>query len=207
MPKRESNGSMKFLCLIIFLSRAASFMALAQAPIGAPQALSPEFRVRVLPSKPAYRVSETLFTRAEFTNLTQGTLCFPPPPQDCGSCRLGSLNVSADLDQGESRDVFMCHVYDRGISREQFIQEIEQRWIRLAPNAVYTTGDFPSSLRLDTPGRWKLRADYVPPDLRSGGARGDRWDLQTVLEHFGCSMPSQSVTSDAVGISVVPANK
>jgi hypothetical protein len=50
-----------------------------------------------------------------------------------------------------------------GASGMDLESEIKNRWIKLPPNAVYTTKVAEAKSSLNQPGDWRLRASYHPP--------------------------------------------
>jgi hypothetical protein len=104
------------------------------SPSGAPRI--PELKLRNIFDKETSTVHEKISVKLEFTNPSGDTLCFPDPDRMCSNSGSGSLITRAEPKSGEV-EVFMCHVCGGGTwPREKLLREIEERWIKIAPNAV-----------------------------------------------------------------------
>ena len=71
--------------LIMIAVAASSICAQSQTSVKSKtiRPSPPELKVKVISSKETYFLREDVFTKTEFLNLTDKTLCFPEPAQDC----------------------------------------------------------------------------------------------------------------------------
>jgi len=164
----------------------------------------PELRVKVISSKETYFLREDVFSKAEFLNLTDKTLCFPEPAQDCEITGTGSVITSGEALVAEERETFVCHADSRGRPREELLTEMEQHWIKLAPNAAYTTKLAKAQVRLSVVGPWRLKAIYHPPECSFSTAAECASYLQSAAQRVGCVVPEVVVTAAPVTVNVVP---
>jgi hypothetical protein len=164
----------------------------------------PELKVTVISSKETYFLREDVFTKTEFLNLTDKTLCFPEPSQDCEITGTGSVITSGEALVAEERETFVCHADSRGRPREELLTEIEQHWIKLAPNAAYTTKLAKAQVSLSVIGPWRLKAIYHPPECSFSTAAECASYLQSAAQRVGCVVPEVVVTAAPVTVSVVP---
>lgn len=167
------------------------------------QRRAPELKLRTIPSKEIYALHEKVFTQTEFVNLTTKTLCFPVPNPECGDTNSGSVITTGDAVATGQRDIFICHLDGGGVPSEKLLTEIEEHWIKIAPNAAHTTTTAEAHVILSELGRWQLKATYNPPEAAFGDAAKYRAYLQSGAEKYGCTVPESVVTSKPVMIDVV----
>ena len=162
----------------------------------------PELKIRIIPDKQTYALHEVVFTRTEFTNLTDKTLCFPEPVQG-KAVSTGYLITDADAPNNE-RDRFI-EVFDGGLTwpREKLLLEIERNWLKLAPNSTHTTKSAPVQVKLDIPGEWHLRATYHPVECSFNYQECMKY-LISAAEEVGCFVPEVSAEAKPVAITVLP---
>jgi len=163
-------------------------------------------RLKVRASKSTYFVGERAEVEIEFINLMEKTLCFPVPAQDCEDSDTGDLLTFTSFVETEERDWFHCHRDGGGIPRDKVLSEIQEHWIKLAPNAVYTTAPYAAYGTLDKSGQWELIAHYHPPE----GAfdRDYRDHLQSAAAKAGCTLPTADVFSPTVTVTAIsPSEK
>jgi hypothetical protein len=151
--------------------------------------------------KETFTVHEKVPVKLEFTNLSGNTLCFPDPDRTCSNTGSGSLLTRAEPKTGDS-DFFMCHFCGGGTwPREKLLREIEERWIKIAQNAVYVTnaghvGD------LTAPGQWRLQSIYNPPQGAFNPTEFRKY-VDSAAESIGCTVPKMEVKSKPAVFHVV----
>jgi hypothetical protein len=166
---------------------------------------APQLKLKIIPSKETYSLNDRVFTKSELTNLTDKTLCFPQPVQDCESTDFGSLVTTGEAVATDENERFICHLDGRSAPREQLLREIDEKWVKVAPGTVYTSNTSEAQVSLSTFGRWRLRASYHPPEAAFGNANQFRTSLQSAAQSFGCVVPEKYVSAEPVIITVVPA--
>jgi hypothetical protein len=165
---------------------------------------APQLKLRIMVEKDKYTVGERVMVKSELTNLTSKTLCFPVPDQDCETTGIGSIITTTDPVGSGQIDRFLCHADGGGAWGAQLESEISNRWIKLAPNAVYTTKLAEAKTSPNQPGGWRLRASYNPP---VGAFNRDYVKtLQSAAERLGCMLPESTAVAKPRIISVLPAN-
>lgn len=163
----------------------------------------PQLKLRIVVEKETYFLNEKLFTKTEFTNLTNTTLCFPEPEQRFEDPVVGDLTVLGTGPKG-SRDYFVEHFDGVMPDDEKLLADTQQTWIQLGPNQTYVTRRAPARFELDTPGEWKLRAEYTAP-VAPFNPEGSRERLRNLAQKVGCTPPEIDATSAIERISVVSA--
>ncbi len=168
---------------------------------------APELRLRIVPDKETYVLHEGVFTKTEFLNLTDKTLCFPEPAQGQQVPSSGYLITEGDAPGAQGRDRFI-EVFDGpGIwPRERLLSEMEKVWVKVAPNAVYVTKSADAKVDLNEHGRWRLTATYHPPE-GSFDPGGYREYLKSAAQSVGCTIPEAVVTAQPVAVNVVSPPK
>ena len=165
---------------------------------------APELRLRIIPDKETYVLHEKIFTKTELLNLTDKTLCFPVPDQQCEDTYSGSLITTGEDAASAPGDQFICHLDGGGVPRDRLFTDVEQHWIKIAPNAAQMTKSSEAHVSLATLGRWRLQAIYHPPEAAFGDAVEYRAYLQAAAEKFGCTVPEIEATAKPVTVSIVP---
>jgi len=165
---------------------------------------APELKLRIIPDKETYSVHDKVFTKTEFTNLTDKTLCFPEPIQGQAVPTSGYLMTEADRPDAQDRDRFI-EVFD-GVGewpRDKLLAEIEKSWIKVPPNAVYVTKPVDAIVDLQVRGPWRLRTSYYPPEGSFNPAKYRDY-LQSTAQTVGCTVPEITVSANPVTVNVVP---
>lgn len=170
----------------------------------AQQSSRPQLKLRIVVVKEIYALDERVMVKSELTNLTSKTLCFPVPDQDCETTGIGSIITTAEPVNAGEIDRFICHADGGGASRVELESEIKNRWIKLPPNAVYTTKVAEAKAGLNQAGDWRLRASYHPPV--GAFSRDYVTILQSAAESVGCKLPDSPAVAEPRIISVLPAN-
>jgi len=80
--------------------------------------------------------------------------------------------------------------------------EIQNRWIKIAPNAVYVTRSADAQVGLDILGAWTLYAKYDPPQGAFDPA-GFRKYIETAAQEQGCAVPTEAALAEPATITVV----
>ena len=168
------------------------------------RAKAPELRLRIIPDKETYVLHEKIFTKTELLNLTDKTLCFPVPDQQCEDTNSGSVITTGEVAASAPSDQFICHLDGGGVPRDRLFTDVEQHWIKIAPNAAHMTKSSEAHVSLAVVGRWRLKAIYQPPEAAFGDAVEYRAYLQAAAEKFGCTVPEIEATARPVIVSVVP---
>jgi len=170
----------------------------------AQQTERPQLKLRIVTGKDIYTLNERVMLKSELTNLTSKTLCFPVPDQDCETTGIGSIITTGEPVSAEEIDRFICHADGGGASGVELESEITNRWIKLPPNAVYTTKIAEAKASLNQVGDWRLKASYHPP---VGAFNRDYVKtLQAATERVGCKLPDSMAVAEPKLISVVPPN-
>jgi hypothetical protein len=152
----------------------------------AQQATEPQVKLRILVDKEDYSLKEKVTVRAELTNITSKTLCFPVPAQDCEAVATGFV-VTTGEPVSTHGDQFICHTDGGGAVGAELDSEIKQRWIKLSPKAVYVTNAAEAKVTLNELGNWRLAASYHPPE--GSFSAKYRTILQTAARRAGCELP------------------
>jgi hypothetical protein len=166
---------------------------------------APQLKLRLVTEKDLYTLNERVMVKSELTNLTSKTLCFPVPDQDCETTAIGSIITTGDPVKAGQVDRFICHADGGGPSEAQLESEIKNRWIKLPPNAVYTTKFAEAQASLNQLGDWRLRASYYPPV--GAFSRDYVTVLQSAAERMGCKLPDSEAVAEPKIIRVLPANR
>jgi hypothetical protein len=124
---------------------------------------SPQLKLRIITDKDIYTLNERVMARAEFTNLMTKTLSFPIPNPNCESTETGSV-VTTGESVKKGGEQFICHLDGGGIPGAELESAIENRWIKLPPNAIYVTKAAEAKVTLSEVGDWRLSASYHPPE-------------------------------------------
>jgi hypothetical protein len=200
------------LGVILVVAVAASLVSVESQTAGKNKAIrprAPELEVKVIPSKTTYALHEDVFTKTEFINLTDKTLCFPEPAQGQQVVASGSLTTMAvPVNPPESTpseaDSFIDH-WDGGPAwpRERLLSEIEEGWVKLAPNQVHVTKSTKARVDWRFSGQWQLRATYNPPGCSFNIAECTRY-LKSAAQNVGCTVPEIQVDTKYVAVNVVP---
>jgi hypothetical protein len=199
---KTSLGVLLVLTLLAFPSFAQTRTAEKKKAL---QPKSPELSLRIVPDKGTYVLREKVFTKTEFVNRTDKTLCFPEPSldgQDEASGYLTMRVVSLNPDGSSiGNDQFLEH-FPGGMAwpREKLLSEIEERWIKLAPNQVYVAKS--RTANLSSTGKWQLSAIYNPPECPFNIAECTLY-VKSAAQSVGCVVPEMVVTSPSAAINVV----
>ena len=198
--------------------RASLILAVTAFSIGAQsqtaqrdEALHPnvELKLRIIPDKETYSRDEDVSARIEFINLTDKTLCFPEPAQGAEVSGSGYLTTRAALvnptEGMKFEDELLIDHYGGGptFPREKLVSEIEQSWVKLAPNQAYVVTSAKATLNLHSTGPWRLWATYNPPECSYNVAECMLY-LKSTAESVGCTVPEKAVTAKSVMVNVVP---
>ena len=163
---------------------------------------APEIKLNIRTEKEIYRMHDRASVSVELTDLTNQTLCFPNPALDCEVTGTGSLIVGASLiEEGEEREQFICHADSVGPNRDELLSDIDHKWIKLAPNAVYTTKSAIQYFKAT--GRWRIHARYSPP-VGSFDPNYVEF-LQSAADTFECRVPKTRAAA-AAEVTVVSAS-
>lgn len=188
---------------VVFALGVCSICAFSQGPENALPRKAPELKLKIIPGKTIYALHEKAFTKAEFTNVSSKILCFPEPVQDCMDSVPGYLiTKGAPVNSREEVEQFIC-VIDRAVPwpREKLVTEIEQHWIKLAPNGVYVTKSADVQVNLSVPGQWQFEATYHPPEGAFHPAESRSY-LQSAAQIVGCTIPDAEVSAEPIRINV-----
>jgi hypothetical protein len=164
-----------------------------------------ELKLQIIPEKETYSLADRLSVRTEFTNITGRTLCFPQPSQKDEVPAQGYVITEAiGPPDTPGEDHFLDH-YDGGGTwpLDKLVQEIRERWIWLAPNAVYRTGLAQIRTNFSTPGQWRLEAAYHSPEGSFHPAEFRKY-LSTAGRIAGCTVPQSVVSAEPISLSVSP---
>ena len=159
----------------------------------AQQTARPQLKLRIANDKESYALKETLVIKAELTNLTSRTLCFPVPDQECSVPVTGWLKITGESVTVGDSTRFICHVDGRGAVGDELDSNIRDRWIKVAPNAIYVFSARKPVVLNDT-GDWELTASYHPPEGSFGAEYGKI--LQSAAKRAGCQVPRSRVTAE-----------
>jgi hypothetical protein len=154
-----------------------------------PSRRPPDLSLTIIPAKTIDTLHERLHARYELTNQSDETLCFPPP-DGCDFATRGSV-PNADGTGGVGGGIG-CGA-ERSIPQD-FLTDVEQRWVKLPPNQTYLTQDF-SGIEFTDLGKWDVESDFRPLEL-SGEEKG-------ILKSVGCRAPQHRISSPSVEIQVV----
>ncbi len=210
-PQRHDATRLKrvFRVLLVFAAGAASICAqvhFSDRGISS-QPKTPELELRIIPDKETYVLNEAIFAKMEIVNLTDRTLCFPEPSQTHEIVATGFLSTRLSrIDKNGKkveRDFFVDH-YDGGPTwpREKLLSEIEQSWVKLAPNQTYRLKSGKSRLSVDAIGQYQFTTTYNPPECSFNVAECMNY-LRSTAESVGCSVPKTLVTALPVYLTVV----
>jgi hypothetical protein len=167
----------------------------------AQQPAQPQLKLRIVVDKDVYTLKERLLVKAELTNLTSKTLCFPEPDPNCENTENGSLVTTGEPINRE-KEQFICHLHGRGAAGAELDSEIRNRWIKLPPNAVYVTKPAEAKATLSEVGDWRLKASYHPPE--PAFSRDYKKVLQSAAQNEGCNLPESSAVAEPKIINVLP---
>jgi|SRR3954468_14048564 hypothetical protein len=152
-------------------------------------------QLRITPERDEYFVDETALVKAELTNVSSKTLCFPKPNQECFDGSIGSLLTGGLPENIKDGVVFFCHVDAPGKWGSELEQSVKSEWIRLEPGKSYVTKYAKVQAKLDVTGQWNLLATYTPPE--GAFSRDYRKHLQAAAQKAGCTMPEDPVAANA----------
>jgi hypothetical protein len=162
----------------------------------------PLLRLKFVPNKETYAMNERVFIKAVITNLSDQTLCFPKPDREATNPIQGYLYTEVTPPAHATEiEQFINHIDARPIPRDKLLAEIEQRWIKVLPNARYTTESTQFATKFSVPGQWQLESTYFPPE--SGFGRGYREHLKTAASSVGCTLPDADVSAEPITIFIV----
>jgi hypothetical protein len=197
-----NQRTQQFLVLAAF--GACSICALSQTSENTAPHKIPELKLRIIPSKETFAVDEKVFTKLEFTNLSDKTLCFPQPARVWTNDFPGSA-VTTGHQGNENPDRFFDHYDGASLgTRKHLLSEIQKHWIKVLPKGKYVTDSAEALVTLSLVGQWKLESTYVYPQTAFGGARARKF-LSSTAERAGCTIPTTEATAESVPISVIPA--
>jgi hypothetical protein len=153
---------------------------------------SPDLAITISPEETHYGLHEEIGASCELTNLTDETLCFPPPEDGCYFSMSASLlnpNGTGGVGLGS------------GCGSEQssplgLISDLEQRWVKLSPNQTRLTHCL-SEIELPSTGTWTVYSTYHAVKLTS--------EESSNLEPFGCRVPKHDVRSRPIKIEIEEA--
>jgi hypothetical protein len=169
----------------------------------APGPKAAELKLRIIPDRETYSLHDKALTKAELINLTNKTLCFPEPARNCEDTSSGSLITTSESAVTGEREWFHCHIDGRGVPREELVAEIEQHWIKLAPNAAYVTKSAEAYGDLFVVGQWRLKAIYRPPKCSFNIAECAN-HIRSAAQSVGCTVPEMASSAKPVTVNVVP---
>jgi hypothetical protein len=172
---------------------APSLSAQARTQPISPQKL-PQLKLEVVPAEQTYGVGEPVVVKYRFTNLSDKTVCFPPPAIKSEDETEGYIRAWATNIDGE-REIFLEGFYPRGVTDQQLLNEANENWIKLAPGLSYIT-EAARPVGSLAAGNWKVQSRYIPPDLH-GRAK-------LIIDALGCSPPEVAATSNPARI-MIPA--
>jgi hypothetical protein len=170
----------------------------------AQQTAKPELKLRISSDKENYSLKEKVLVKPELINLTTQTLCFPVPDQECSTTGTGWVTITGKPVDGDEGEVFICHVDSRSASGDELDSNIRNRWIKLAPNAIYTGNPTEAGVTLSVAGDWKLTAHYHPPEGSFDPKYRDT--LQSAAKKAGCTLPVKDAEAEPKVIHVHPSD-
>jgi len=185
------------IAIILSLVTILGLCAVAQ------EARPPEVRLRIVLEKNEYALNDQVLARAELTNLTSKTLCFPVPAQDCRVTATGSvLTTGEPLPVREDHDLFICQACGGSWAGKQLESAIREKWIKLPPNGVYTMPLVEVQVSLIEAGQWRLMSTYRPPEAAFGDVRAYRRRMQSTANKVGCTVPELNAVAEPVLVTV-----
>ena len=164
----------------------------------AQQATEPQLKLRIIVGKEDYSLKEKVTVKAELTNLTSKTLCFPVPDQDCESTATGFVVTTGEPVKTPG-DQFLCHTDGGGAVGAELDSQIKERWIKLSPKAAYVTNAAEAKVTNEL-GNWRLTASYHPPE--GAFSAKYRTNLQTAARRAGCELPVSIAEAEPTIITV-----
>jgi len=170
---------------------------------------TPELKLRIVPDKETYVLYERVFAKAELLNLTDKTQCFPEPAQGVEVPSSGYLVTTAGLldppenEQSES-DQFL-EGFCGGLTwpAEKLRSEIEESWVKLAPNQVYVVKLTKALVNLRSSGQWQLKATYQPPQCSFNFDECMKY-LRSEAKKVGCTVPEIRISAESIQVNVAP---
>jgi hypothetical protein len=203
---RKHRNVVPDVALVALIVLSCQFHGLSQTTSRKTPKSDPELKIRIVPNKETYSLQEKVFTKTEFTNLTDKTLCFPAPAQPQEIVGRGYVEVHGESSNDNTERQYWPDHYDGGPNwpREKLLKEIEEQWIKLAPNATYETKSSIVKLDLDVSGGWRLRGSYQPPQCSFNTLICNE-SFRATVKSTGCVVPEKFVTAEPVTIYVVPA--
>lgn len=182
------------LLLLTVLLRSQSQEAVKDQP--------PELTLRIILGTENYFVRDMVSPRAQFTNVTNTTLCFPEPPLGYVAADMGVLTTSLKGPEGHDNDEFPEGFDGRGTaSRKELLRIVKEHWVWLGPNESYTTKSVPVKSPLDVPGQWRVEMSYRPPEGSFQSAKYRKY-LSSVAKSAGCRLPQIEVTAQPISLNV-----
>ena len=165
----------------------------------AQQAAEPQLKLRILVDKQDYTLKEKVTVRAELTNITSKTLCFPVPNQDCETAETGFVVTTGEPVRAHG-DLFICHEDGGGAEGTELDSQVKERWIKLSPKGVYVTSPAEAKVTLNELGDWRLAASYHPPE----GSFSTKYKmiLQSAARKAGCELPLSAAEAEPKIIAV-----
>jgi hypothetical protein len=166
------------------------------------QTAKPELNLRITCNKENYSLKEKVLVTPELVNLTSETLCFPAPDQKCSTTGTGWVKITGKP-VNDGGELFICHVDSLAASGDELDSNIRNRWIKLAPNAIYTGNPTEAGVTLSVVGDWKLTAHYHPPEGSFDSKYRDT--LQSAAKKAGCTLPVRDAEAEPKVIHVHPS--
>jgi hypothetical protein len=161
-----------------------------------------ELRLRIMPDKETYSLHDEIFTKVEFTNVSNLTVCFPEPAQEYVAASQGVLTRKLIGSTGTEENERFLEVFDGAGTwpRDKLIAEIKTQWVRLAPNETYVTKSS-SGGKLNAVGKWQLEASYRPPEGSFKPAAYRKY-LASAAKKTGCTLPQMDISANKI-VSIV----
>ena len=159
---RQSTASVFLSCLFVLNLVFACPHTAAQTNEGK---LSPVLKLRIATDQEEYALNEKVLVKYELTNVSNQTICLPPPDLKCEDTKFGSITTKANLRPATTaREIFICNLCAGGWGHSSTLSStIKKSWIRIAPNETYTTESTALATKLDAIGQWQLEARYHEP--------------------------------------------
>lgn len=186
------KGRARLAAAILIMCMAFSRPGRCQVPTKAHSHRPPDLALKLTPAKNTIALHEGVSISCELTNLTDQTLCFPPPDNGCYFSVTGSRSNSTGIGEGFGFGVG-CGCSHCRPSADDLLMDVEQRWVKLPPNQAYAV-QCVSSVGLPSRGNWTVNVTYRPDKL-------DRAQT-SLLQSIGCRLPEGEVTS-RIGIAAV----
>jgi hypothetical protein len=194
---------MRTLSIAFILSLTAIGASSQTADSIRPPTGSPLLKLRIVPSKTAYTLKETVLAKTVFTNVSDQTLCFPKPSQEIKAPEQGYLEIQALGPPGAPGSEQFIEGIDGGGAwpREKLLSDIRKNWVKLAANGTYATDFARVHATLGEPGQWQLKETYQPPE--GSFDAGYRKRLKSSALSVGCALPDTPVSTEPITINIV----